>query len=134
MPLQQLIYRSAATGRTDSLLNAATILAEAQRNNDRDGLTGVLAAHEGRYLQLIEGEATVLDNLLSRLARDPRHRDIEVLERVEIAGRRFSSWSMANALFFPETAPALARLMTDSSPSIEDLNVLLVAAAGSAPR
>ena len=47
---------SAATGSTESLLNVATLLGEAQRNNARDGLTGVLAAHDGWFLQVIEGQ------------------------------------------------------------------------------
>ena len=51
--LERLIYESSATGSTGSLLNLAAILGEAQRNNDRDGLTGALAAHEERYIQEI---------------------------------------------------------------------------------
>ena len=47
--LQELVYESTATGSTGSLLNMATILAESQRNNARDGLTGALAAHDDRF-------------------------------------------------------------------------------------
>jgi hypothetical protein len=54
--LERLLYASRATGRTSSLFNMATILSESQRNNDRHGLTGALAAHEDRYIQVIEGE------------------------------------------------------------------------------
>ena len=46
--LERLVYESTATGATDSLANLATILAESERNNDRDGLTGALAAHKVR--------------------------------------------------------------------------------------
>ena len=74
--LHRLIYRSTATGTTASLLNVATILAESQRNNDRDGLTGALAAHDDRYLQIIEGRPSSLDSLLRRLERDNRHKGI----------------------------------------------------------
>ena len=43
--LERVVYESTATGTTDSILNLSVILAVSQRNNDRDGLTGALAAH-----------------------------------------------------------------------------------------
>lgn len=127
--LEQIVYGSLATGRTDSLLNAATILAESQRNNDRDGLTGALAAHEGRYVQVLEGAPAALDNLLRRLTTDPRHRDIEIFGRTPIAARRFAGWSMANARITPDLAPALSAVMAGTPPSAEQLVALLTEAA-----
>ena len=94
--LQRLVYESTATGSTESLLNIATILGESQRNNDRDGLTGALAAHGGRFIQVVEGEAGRLDALLARLASDPRHRDIRLIDRETISERLFGQWSMAS--------------------------------------
>ncbi|MBU1345740.1 MAG: BLUF domain-containing protein [Alphaproteobacteria bacterium] len=113
--LERLLYASTATGRTDSLLNVATILAESQRNNARDGLTGALAAHEGRFLQVIEGPPAVLDRLLRRLEGDPRHKTIVVIDRVPIAERRFGAWTMANARITPSLTAHLDALITDPS-------------------
>jgi len=123
--LERLLYASTATGRTDSLLNMATILAESQRNNERDGLTGALAAHDGRFIQVIEGPAGALDGLLRRLAPDPRHRDIAILDRRPIAGRRFEAWAMASSRIGPETAPVLDRLMGTPGASANEIVVLL---------
>ena len=67
MTLERLVYESTATGTTESLRNLSVILAESQRNNDRRGLTGALAAHDDRYIQVIEGPREVLDHLLRRL-------------------------------------------------------------------
>ena len=67
MGLERLIYESTATGTTGSLTNLAVILSESQRNNERSGLTGALAAHRDRYIQVIEGQPEVLDGLLRRL-------------------------------------------------------------------
>lgn len=105
--LQRLVYESTATGSTESLLNIATILGESQRNNDRDGLTGALAAHKGHFIQVVEGEAARLDALLARLAQDPRHRDIRLIDREPIQQRLFAHWSMANARISPALAPLL---------------------------
>lgn len=120
--LERLLYASTATGRTDSLLNMATILGESQRNNDRDGLTGALGAHEGRFIQVIEGPSGVLDGLLRRLAGDPRHRDIVILDRRPITERQFAGWSMASSRLGPETAPVLKRLM--ATPDISALEII----------
>jgi len=115
--LQRLVYRSTATGSTTSLLNLVAILGESQRNNDRDELTGALASHNGRYIQVIEGSASTLDGLLRRLERDPRHKDIKLLERENITTREFGRWAMANAVVTPEAAPVLEGLMASDFPS-----------------
>ncbi|WP_309629182.1 BLUF domain-containing protein [Brevundimonas sp.] len=123
--LERLLYASTATGRTDSLLNMATILAESQRNNARDGLTGTLAAHDGRFIQVVEGTTSALDALLRRLAPDPRHRDIVVLDRRPITERRFTEWTMASSRLGPETAPVLERLMATPDTSAAEIVALL---------
>lgn len=109
--LERLVYESAATGSTESIANLAVILAESQRNNDRDGLTGVLAAHRERYIQVVEGPAHVLDALLRRLENDPRHRDLVLLGREPIPARLFGRWSMASALVTPAHGAALDALV-----------------------
>ncbi|GLS01819.1 hypothetical protein GCM10007859_18350 [Brevundimonas denitrificans] len=110
--LERLVYESTATGTTGSITNLAVILAESQRNNDRDELTGALAAHDDRYIQVIEGSAPALDNLLRRLEGDPRHRNIVILERAPITARAFGRWAMASARITPELAPVLDAVMS----------------------
>ena len=116
--LERLVYESKATGSTGSLTNLATILAESQRNNDRDGLTGVLAAHGERYVQVIEGSPAILDNLLKRLNGDRRHREVSIIGREPISARRFGNWTMASARITPAQADTLDRLIEaqDASP------------------
>lgn len=116
--LERLVYESKATGSTGSLTNLATILAESQRNNDRDGLTGVLAAHGERYVQVIEGPPATLDNLLKRLNGDRRHREVSIIGREPISARRFGNWTMASARITPAQADTLDRLIEaqDASP------------------
>ena len=109
--LQRLIYTSAATTPTGSLINLATILAQSQRNNDRDGLTGVLASHRNRYIQVIEGPAPALDRLLRLLDSDPRHLDMILLSREPITLRQFGRWAMASAVITPMQGAALDRLV-----------------------
>ena len=114
--LERILYRSEATGSTASLLNVATILAESQRNNDRDGLTGALVAHDNHYVQILEGPSDQLDRLLDRLEGDPRHRRIEVLQRGPVESRSFAAWSMAHARITPELEPMLRIVSQGGTP------------------
>ena len=109
--LQRLVYESTATGSTESLLNIATILGVSQRNNDRDDLTGALAAHGGRFIQVVEGEPGRLDALLARLASDPRHRDIRLIDRETISERLFGQWSMASLRTSPHLTAMVEAVM-----------------------
>jgi hypothetical protein len=126
--LQRLVYRSTATGSTTSLLNLVAILGESQRNNDRDELTGALASHGGRYVQVIEGSPSTLDGLLRRLERDPRHKDIKLLERENITERAFGRWAMASAVVTPEVAPMLEDIIGADAPCPVRLTEALKAA------
>lgn len=112
--LERLVYESTATGSTAAIGNLAVILAESQRNNDRDGLTGALAAHRDRYFQVVEGSASALDALLRRLENDPRHRDVTLLGRERVPARMFGRWSMTSARITPALGEALDRLVDDN--------------------
>ncbi|CAN5408672.1 hypothetical protein BH09PSE1_BH09PSE1_30190 [soil metagenome] len=131
--LERLVYESTATGTTGSLLNLATVLGASQANNARRGLTGALAAHADRYVQVVEGPREALDALLTRLAGDPRHRDIRILDRRPIAARVFADWSMASPRFNPATRSALDRLMAEPAPSADRIVTLLREALAAEP-
>ncbi|MFN4288602.1 MAG: BLUF domain-containing protein [Brevundimonas sp.] len=123
--LERVVYESRATDSTGSLLNLATILAQSQRNNARDGLTGALAAHREHFVQVLEGRADQLALALKRISADPRHGDIRILEQGPINARSFEGWSMAAARISPELAPRLEQILaargTGSGPEIVSL-------------
>jgi len=112
--LERLVYESRATGSTTSLLNLVAILGESQRNNVRDGVTGVLAAHGDRFIQVLEGSGGALDRLTRRLVEDRRHRDMTILERTPIGERLFDRWVMASARIKPEAAPMGSTILVDT--------------------
>ena len=124
--LERLVYESAATATTGSLVNLVTILAQSQRNNDRDGLTGALASHRERYFQVVEGPEQALDALMSRLGTDPRHRDIKVLGRAPAPARLFSRWTMASAVITPTQGAALDSLVDHDDLTSERVTRILL--------
>lgn len=103
--LEQLIYVSTDTRGVTNPIRAADILEEARRNNKRDEITGVLTFTGGRFIQILEGRPDRLNDLLTRLAVDPRHRDLRILARRDISHRDFRGWDMVS--------PRLARMQID---------------------
>lgn len=70
------------------------LLDQCHRNNTAKGLTGMLLFGNGTFLQSLEGEKSVVDPLVDRIAKDPRHRDMKILRRDDITERQYSEWSM----------------------------------------
>lgn len=70
-----------------------TVLSGARRTNAALGVTGLLLYIDGGFLQVLEGERTVLQELYSKIAKDSRHWDAKLL--LDNAGpRNFGAWSM----------------------------------------
>ncbi|WP_125255390.1 BLUF domain-containing protein [Brevundimonas fluminis] len=105
--LCQVAYVSRATAPMDHLLTIAEILAVSQRNNWRDGITGALVYADGRFFQTVEGRPESIERLLGRVGADPRHADLEVVLRRQVAERGFSDWSMAVPRVTPEAEPLM---------------------------
>lgn len=75
-------------------IEVTRILAQAQRNNERNGITGVLVINDNYFLQSIEGARPVINELLRKLVKDDRHFSLQVIECREVEQRRWSKWSM----------------------------------------
>jgi hypothetical protein len=93
MPMLQISYLS----RSTAPLSAADLLALLQHCHARNparGITGMLFYGNGTFLQVIEGEAGTVDELIGRIARDPRHEDVRILGRRTLAEREYADWSM----------------------------------------
>lgn len=92
--LTSLVYMSVATDDlTDDQLVA--VLREARLRNDALGVSGILLAKGGRFMQVLEGPAWSVEDRFAAILRDPRHQDVQSLSRESIEARRFDGWSMA---------------------------------------
>jgi len=91
--LKTLTYTSRARlDLTDGDLDA--IHETARHLNALDGVTGLLLFDGSRFLQIIEGAESAIDNLVARLRRDPRHSAFEVRDERFVDRRSFADWSM----------------------------------------
>lgn len=91
--LIQLTYAS----RTTRILGPADIkdiLAASQRNNASAGVTGALCLANGIFLQQLEGDRNVVNQIYTRILGDGRHKDTAILDFSEISARRFGNWNM----------------------------------------
>lgn len=70
------------------------ILQVAREKNARLGVTGMLLYKDGNFMQLLEGEASVVQALYDTIARDERHCDPIVMLADTVDERLFADWSM----------------------------------------
>ena len=96
--LYQLVYtsQSALEGTTaENLAEIGDILVEARNNNVDNGITGALAFSETLFAQVLEGTKDRITSLYDKLAQDPRHTNLRLIEITPIEERTFGDWSMA---------------------------------------
>ncbi|NBW54663.1 MAG: BLUF domain-containing protein [Betaproteobacteria bacterium] len=92
--LTQLTYISRAVGPQTTTVTSQ-ILETARAFNKSHDLTGVLCQGKGLYVQVLEGERSVVNSLYRRIAADSRHVDVDIVVFGEIKTRQFKDWSMA---------------------------------------
>ncbi len=76
--------------------NIQKIIAEAEKHNSREGITGQLIYRASVFAQLLEGDKQKVQRLLGAIACDrSRHENMTVLFHQEMKERVFNDWSMA---------------------------------------
>ena len=114
-PYRRIVYSSRPVG-DDVRADHQAILATSRRNNGMDGISGLLWIGEGQYRQLIEGPADSIAEAFERIARDPRHTDIVILDDRMIDAPAFGEWAMAGLPGDrPSDAEARLRLLLRNS-------------------
>ncbi|WP_408589948.1 BLUF domain-containing protein [Novosphingobium sp.] len=76
-----MIYLSAATQPFDDA-TLAVLERQASARNASLGVTGLLVWNGSGFLQLLEGPVRSVEQLMTSIGRDPRHRDITVVRKV----------------------------------------------------
>jgi len=93
--LVRLLYASRAIDSIGTDL-IEEILTESRTRNPTHGITGVLCVCQSGnvFMQVLEGGREAVNRLYGNLLRDPRHRDVMLLDYAEISERRFAGWRM----------------------------------------
>jgi hypothetical protein len=100
--------------------------------NPAFGITGALVFTQQHFVQFIEGPQVAIDDLIARIRRDSRHRNVNVMLEGESEVRRFENWSLAYhgpELFLADKIEALVRSVDPETAtrSAEELVLLMQA-------
>ena len=133
MKLKSLTYTSLA--RFDLTARDLVDIHERARHlNALDGITGLLIFNGTRFLQIIEGAESAIDDLVARLRADSRHSAIEIRDERPIETRSFPDWSMELIRVSAHNLDARTELEkalpADMSPPVRELILRMSRALG----
>lgn len=91
-----LVYVSESTSESTERVppDLTTILQSSRSRNKKSGITGLLTYRKRRYLQIIEGEDSAVDQLFSAIKADSRHRRVQIILDIATQVRSFPRWHM----------------------------------------
>ena len=91
--MYRLIYKSRSDRAIDwNLVNK--IISSSEEHNAKEGITGILLATRSHFLQVIEGDFVEINKVFLRIARDPRHEDVQLIGFDCVESRLFGGWAM----------------------------------------
>ena len=70
------------------------ILMQSRKNNPKYQIGGVLYFSNNYFFQCLEGEKKAVISLLQKIAKDPRHMDVQTISVKYTNKRLFEDWSM----------------------------------------
>ena len=91
--MRRLIYMSTACRQPNQAM-LDRILLDAREYNSKIGVTGILVAHGPKFLQVLEGEPSEVETVMSRVCRSEKHSGIITLVDETVTTRLFPDWSM----------------------------------------
>jgi hypothetical protein len=92
--MHRLIYVSRQKPIADLDHEIGLIIRASIANNRACAVTGLLLAHDGWFIQALEGPATEVLETYSRIVDDPRHSDCQVIAAGPAERREFADWDM----------------------------------------
>lgn len=95
------------------------IIAQSLRRNVGLEVSGALVFTGDHFAQVIEGPLESLELLMTKIRRDDRHAQIDVIRRSPIDERSFSSWSMAYSGPSTYVASHIRPLLEESADAYE---------------
>jgi hypothetical protein len=131
--LYEVIYGSVET-RYLTAIQLSDLLKLARAHNQSVDITGVLLHQKGVFVQVLEGDESIVGALHDRIARDKRHKNVAVFRRGPIQTRQFAAWSMGFLELDPSVLgrlggwnPLLQKGAATSAPNAERLRTILAA-------
>lgn len=121
--LERLVYRSDAVNAPEGSPDLTDIVASSIRNNGRNRITGALAHLSGGFVQVLEGDAEALNDMMSIIEADPRHRNVRVLARWPVQSQLFLGWAMV-LVDARKLSPHLSKLLSQTGSGAQVTGVI----------
>ena len=115
----QLVYISHSTQFREAAA-LQELLNVSRRNNLRDELTGMLLYHNDQFLQVLEGEESVVMQTFERIKQDARHRACRKMAVFYRDTPEFADWSMAYLSLGKNEADELTGFNTFMQSSVDN--------------
>lgn len=115
--LCRLIYFSRAVPEL-GYSDLKEIMEKSEKNNFRDGITGMLCYGNSMFLQILEGDRKAVSQTYARIAGDERHFDPELVSFTEVDVRLFTDWSMKVVQLSPDSNDRIKTLIMKYSCSL----------------
>lgn len=93
MVLCRLIYSSEAVAGL-GYPDLKDIMEKSEKNNTPVGISGMLCYGNDKFLQILEGERSMVSETYERILNDERHMQSQLIDFREIDRRLFTNWSM----------------------------------------
>ncbi|MHA7899254.1 MAG: BLUF domain-containing protein [Henriciella sp.] len=109
--------------QTDPLTQNALqrLLLQAQTNNQRQDVSGLLVVGDEDFVQWLEGPEDAVKSVMDRISTDPRHTHVTLLETGPIHRRLFAGWSMLLADEMRQAQVQRSPMLSQSSNLIREL-------------
>ena len=125
----RITYLSQATPNFASI-DLIHLLEQCHLNNPKRGLTGLLIFGNDTFLQTIEGEEDIVEELIEKIAEDKRHINFQILSKQSIENRQYSDWAMGFEKLTEQTIAEVPKLknfvLSDFNPEYLSSNVSVV--------
>ena len=125
----RITYLSQAASNFSSI-DLLYLLEQCHVNNPKLGLTGLLIFGNETFLQTIEGENDIVEDLIEKISNDKRHIKFQILSKQSIQNRQYSNWAMGFEKLTEQTiadVPELKNFMlSDFNPEYLSSNVSVI--------
>ncbi len=91
--MYHLVYTSHAT-KEFAEHDLIELLKECRVSNKENGITGMLLYLQGKFIQVLEGEKTVVDTIYAKIKADVRHTKVMTVIQGKSPERIFKGWTM----------------------------------------
>lgn len=98
------------------------LVGNAQQRNQADNISGIMLYNGSNFLQLIEGEDSMIDSCFDRIVKDPRHDGVAILREEVCTVREFPMWAMRYSLVEQPAERTLQAVRDAGAPRADTLD------------